>query len=299
MSALNLQAPAAPDPRVLAGNGPGWSAPVEMFVACERQSLTRGTVRLDRISGAGGLAESGEPACRLLFQLGPQGELADVPAPGDAASGSWSVGIGSTLAVRVQRGGELLALSLPLTNLSRPLLAQVHSGAGGKEPIAGAARMCLELARSCVLQSAPLSPSVDEALGNALTELARLALIERFCTRRGETMRETVRTRIQAFIHRNLADPELTIDRIAEQMHCTKRYLHKIFSDEAETLSQYIWSQRLEQCRDRLSRAEFADRSITEIAFGCGFSNAAHFSHSFRCRFGQPPRAYRRAALAG
>ena len=106
-----------------------------------------------------------------------------------------------------------------------------------------------------------------------------------------------MRTRIRAFIHRNLADPDLTIERIAERMQCTKRYLHKVFSDEGETLNQYIWAQRLELCRKHLSRAELAGKSITEIAFACGFSNAAHFSRSFRARFGQPPRAFRRAAL--
>ena len=81
-------------------------------------------------------------------------------------------------------------------------------------------------------------------------------------------------------------------------MKCTKRYLHKVFSEDGETLNQYIWTHRLELCRAHLARADLAAKSITEIAFGCGFSNAAHFSRSFRARFGESPRAYRRSALA-
>jgi AraC-like DNA-binding protein len=111
-------------------------------------------------------------------------------------------------------------------------------------------------------------------------------------------MRETVRARIQSYIQRNLTDPELTIERIAERMQCTKRYLHKVFNGQRETLNQYIWSRRLELCRARLLQPELARQSITQIAFDCGFSNAAHFSRSFRARFGECPRVYRRTMLA-
>jgi len=106
-----------------------------------------------------------------------------------------------------------------------------------------------------------------------------------------------VRARIQSFIQRNLADPELSIQRIATHMQCTKRYLHKVFSDEGQTLCHYIWAQRLERCRAELMRPEMAAKSITQIAFSCGFSNGAHFSRAFRARFGKPPRDYRQAAL--
>jgi AraC-like DNA-binding protein len=41
------------------------------------------------------------------------------------------------------------------------------------------------------------------------------------------------------------------------------------------------------------------DRTITEIAFLWGFSDSAHFSHSFRKEFGTSPRAFRSRALAG
>ena len=137
---------------------------------------------------------------------------------------------------------------------------------------------------------------IAQAVGEALLELAKLAIIDQLCETRAESVRETVRARIRAFILRNLVDPELTIDRIAERMQCTKRYLHKVFSDEGQTLNQYIWAQRLERCRTELARADLAAKSITEIAFSCGFSNAAHFSRSFRARVGQSPRAYRRMA---
>lgn len=267
------------------------------LIACERQSLSRGAARLDRIRGVGTLSGEG-PECRLLFQLSERADLMTAAGRTTLMAGRWAACAGSPVTAQVQRGGEILVLSFPLPHLSRGIVSQLHGGGQALRPTKGAALMCLELARTCVAQAEPLNASVDDALGEAMIELAKLALIEQFCTTRGETVRETARARIQAFIHRNIADPDLNIARIAERMRCTKRYLHKIFSEEDETLNQYIWSQRLELCRQRLSQPELADRSITEIAFACGFSNAAHFSRSFRARFGQAPRAYRRSVLA-
>jgi AraC-like DNA-binding protein len=39
------------------------------------------------------------------------------------------------------------------------------------------------------------------------------------------------------------------------------------------------------------------NRTITEIAFGWGFSDAAHFSRIFRARFGCAPRELRAECL--
>ena len=214
-------------------------------------------------------------------------------------AGKWSVGTTSSLHFELPRDAEAISLVFPLETLSRSLASQVRTHRPVALPMTGASKMCLELSRSCLSQQEPMNRNVAVALGECLGELAKLAIIEQLCVKRGESMRETVRTRIQSFVQRNLHDPELTIERIAERMDCTKRYLHKVFSNEGQTLNQYIWTQRLERCRSELARADIASKSITEIAFECGFSNAAHFSRSFRSRFGEAPRAYRRAVLEG
>jgi len=259
----------------------------------ERQSLALASVRLERVRGAAPTPVRDTASCRVAFMpsLGMNGRYAPAPA------GTWIVGTANTMPADLEGGGEVITLGFPVENLSRGLAAQIQGAGGRAVPLRGAALMCLELCRSCLRQSDAMSAPVADAMADSLIELAKLAIIEQFCTRRGETVRETVRTRIQAFIHRHLADPDLSIERIAERMQCTKRYLHKVFSDEGETLNQYIWSQRLELCRAQLSCSDMSAKSITEIAFGCGFSNAAHFSRSFRARFGQSPRGFRRRIL--
>jgi len=99
--------------------------------------------------------------------------------------------------------------------------------------------------------------------------------------------------RIDAFVRQHLRDPDLSIDRIAADLRCTKRYLHKIFRGRGETLSQYIRGLRLERCAADLSNPELAGHSITELSYRWGFSDSAHFSRTFKTRFGVPPRSYR------
>ena len=82
-------------------------------------------------------------------------------------------------------------------------------------------------------------------------------------------------------------------NRIAAAIGCSKRYLHKLFDGEADTLNAYIWQARLDRIRQDLADPAVAGNSITEIAFGRGFSSSTHFSRSFRESFGVSPRVYR------
>lgn len=81
-------------------------------------------------------------------------------------------------------------------------------------------------------------------------------------------------------------------------MQCNKRYLRKLFIDEGETLSNFIWQSRRECIRKDLSDGRALGRSITDLAFDWGFNSTIHFSRSFRERFGISPRGNRTMAHA-
>jgi AraC-like DNA-binding protein len=99
------------------------------------------------------------------------------------------------------------------------------------------------------------------------------------------------------YIVQNLSDPELTPESIAAACFVSVRLLHKIFHAEHTTVSQWIRSRRLEQCRRQLSDPHDADRSIGEIAAAAGIHDGAHFSRLFRAAFGTSPREYRKTQL--
>ncbi len=102
-----------------------------------------------------------------------------------------------------------------------------------------------------------------------------------------------LRIRILKFIDAHIADPKLGPAHIADGLDISVRHLHRVFSATGNSLGDYIRALRLEQCRRDLFNPRLRGRSITEIAFARGFCDAAHFSHSFRKRFGVSARALR------
>ena len=102
--------------------------------------------------------------------------------------------------------------------------------------------------------------------------------------------------RAQAFIREHLRDPELSIDQISAALGCTKRYLHMLFSDRGMTVSDYIWQARLQNCRQELEAQ--GGKTITDVAFSCGFSSSSHFSRVFRKYFGIAPSSIHKAQHA-
>jgi AraC-like DNA-binding protein len=99
---------------------------------------------------------------------------------------------------------------------------------------------------------------------------------------------------IKAFIQENYSKPGLSTEDIAQHLEITPRYVQMALASEGLTPSEYLKACRLQAARRLLSSAAFVDRSITEIAFECGFTSSAYFSTEFRKRFGESPRRFRR-----
>ena len=157
---------------------------------------------------------------------------------------------------------------------------------------AGIGRLAGHLIRKAYDELGECSPESAETVGDAIAQLLRQSLMERA----GKSLREALRDRIRAYIQRNLRDPNLSIDRIAAALRCSKRNLHKAFSNDGATISDTIWRLRLERCRRDLAAPACAWKSITEIAYSWGFSSSTHFSKAFREAFGTSPKGYRMMA---
>jgi len=90
--------------------------------------------------------------------------------------------------------------------------------------------------------------------------------------------------RVIAFIDKHLNE-DLNLDTLADVAAYSKFHFHRIFrASMGEPLAEYILRRRLEKAAYRLSID--AERSITDIALDCGFSNSAVFAKNFRTRFG-------------
>lgn len=103
--------------------------------------------------------------------------------------------------------------------------------------------------------------------------------------------------RLYDAIERKLGDPDITPARIAQIEGISERYLQKLFEATGDSFTHYLRERRLQRCWADLANAAEAHRSVSDIAFSCGFSDAAHFSRSFRDRFGLSPRAFRQQEI--
>jgi len=109
---------------------------------------------------------------------------------------------------------------------------------------------------------------------------------------------ELRRGQIKTFIQKNYAKFDLSTKDIADYLNITPRYVQMALAPDGLTPSTYLRICRLEAARRLLMSPSFSTRSITDIAFECGFANSAHFSTEFRKRFGKSPRIYRHLAPA-
>jgi AraC family transcriptional activator of tynA and feaB len=78
-------------------------------------------------------------------------------------------------------------------------------------------------------------------------------------------------------------------------MCISPRYLQDLFQAEQTTVSDWIWTRRLEKSRRDLADPLRAGDSIAQIALACGFADFGHFSRRYKEAFGMPPREYRAA----
>lgn len=99
--------------------------------------------------------------------------------------------------------------------------------------------------------------------------------------------------RVMLAIERRLHDPDLTAGRIARAEGISERYLQKLFEQNGVSFGQYLRDRRLERARAALIAPADSHAPVADVAYRCGFADAANFNRLFKERFGAPPGAFR------
>jgi AraC-like DNA-binding protein len=99
--------------------------------------------------------------------------------------------------------------------------------------------------------------------------------------------------RICAYIDRHLDATDLSPATIASAHFISTRHLHGLFKEQGTTVSTWVRTRRLEQCRRDLINPALADYAVTVIAARWNFNDAAHFSRAFKAMYGVSPSEYR------
>jgi AraC-like DNA-binding protein len=108
----------------------------------------------------------------------------------------------------------------------------------------------------------------------------------------GRTQPEVRYRLILAEIERDIADPKLSGKTVAARVGITERYLQQLLEMHGETFSHFVLRQRLDKAAAMLVSKR--QMRIADVAFLCGFSDLSYFNRSFRKRFGETPRGYRK-----
>ena len=75
---------------------------------------------------------------------------------------------------------------------------------------------------------------------------------------------------LKAYIGQNLERPELSLDRAANAIGVTPRYVQMLFAAEDTTFSRHVLSERLTRVYRLLTNPAFAERSVADLAFEVG-----------------------------
>jgi AraC-like DNA-binding protein len=103
--------------------------------------------------------------------------------------------------------------------------------------------------------------------------------------------------RLKDDVFNNLSRHDLSAETLAARHQISTRTLQRMFELESMTFTQYLLSLRLEKAYQLLNDQAHAVRSVSAIAYACGFSDVSHFNHRFRERYGASPTEIRRGNL--
>ncbi|OLF53627.1 helix-turn-helix transcriptional regulator [Pseudomonas chlororaphis] len=143
----------------------------------------------------------------------------------------------------------------------------------------------------------PLSQDVPEYQNQALELLGSL-IAGQTGERRINALSASYLLAAKHCISEQLADPELSCERVAAQTGISPRHLTRLFALEGTQPSRFILEKRLQQAHDLLSSPRGLGLDIGEIAYRHGFTSQAHFARAFKAHYGQTPSEARASQVS-
>jgi AraC family transcriptional activator of tynA and feaB len=99
--------------------------------------------------------------------------------------------------------------------------------------------------------------------------------------------------KVRAAIEARLTDAALDATAVAAAAGISVRYANAVLAHENTSIMRLIQARRLERCRKALQDPSQTHRTLSEIAYGWGFSDMTHFGRRFKAAYGVLPSEYR------
>ncbi|WP_259256966.1 MULTISPECIES: helix-turn-helix domain-containing protein [Bradyrhizobium] len=139
-----------------------------------------------------------------------------------------------------------------------------------------------------------IRPVCGQLVANFMLDLIALSLAKAIegTTPRISSSKAMAILQIRAAVKAGLADPDLDVQSIADAVGLGVRYANNILASQDTSIGRLILTERLERCRQAFEDPVQSRRSVSEVAFGWGFSDLTHFGRCFRKAYGMSPRDY-------
>jgi AraC family transcriptional regulator, positive regulator of tynA and feaB len=139
-------------------------------------------------------------------------------------------------------------------------------------------------------------PNAAEALAQEQTlDLIGTSLLT--ATRPSRQGNSTVRSmalmNVRAAVELLLSNPSTGRADVAQAARVSVRYANALLAEQNTSITRLIQTRRLARCRMALEDPLQKHRTISDIAYGWGFSDMTHFGRSFKATYGLSPRDYR------
>jgi AraC-like DNA-binding protein len=196
---------------------------------------------------------------------------------------------GARAALRFSTSFRLLLVTIPGRLIECRLVEPLQVGVTSVRQHSGMQRIFLDLLQSTAREIDDLAAFELKHLENACLEL----LVGSVLLKSPQANEGALQLRhVYQTIEELLDDPDLSIGQIGQKLGRSTRYLQKLFTAGGQTFTAYVLRRRLLRCKNDLQE-HGRNRSVSDICFARGFSDAAHFSRSFRREFGMSPREWR------
>lgn len=158
----------------------------------------------------------------------------------------------------------------------------------------GIGAVFFDFMKTVVQQSSYTDDTSQALLSTQMIDLLALSLQkdDRVLMSNEAGLRSAHLRNIEDFVRTNIQRPDLSPDLIAHACKISTRYLHKLFKDSDQTVSQWIKELRLQSALSDI-KTDKGSTTLAEISYRWGFNDQAHFCRLFKARFGCSPREMR------
>jgi AraC family transcriptional regulator, positive regulator of tynA and feaB len=183
---------------------------------------------------------------------------------------------------------RILLLRIPRRTLLSRLPDAERLTAVTLGPGSGIGSMASGLMRSAVALPASVEVGPSAKVGASILELISAAFEADVAGRRDLCDRQAaLLRRAKDHMHARLEDPDLEVESIAHALNVSQSTLSRAFASEGTTVIRYLWKLRLDA--GHMALREGRASRVLDVALGCGFANASHFSRMFKDAYGVLP----------